>query len=476
MTQASPQSQKRVASLLLALVAAAAVWLPLATLSTWAGAPALRVDPRSHVTICLLALAAISAAATFGWRAANEASLMRRNRDLDRLVDERTRDLLRSEERFRILVEHLPDPVLLVAPDGAIERVNQRACETFGYAEADLTRMNLSHLDSAWTRTLSDLLASRRERMQPTAARYRRRDGAMIPVELNARWIELDGSRRILAQPRDISRRVEIEQRLAQSAKMIDLGLEAGGAAHDFNNVLTGIIGHADLARSHLDDPSPVVRHVEAIRDNVERARVVLRRILSRGAPEVARPSRVAPLVREVLDLLRPTWPDGIEESHAIDPSCPPVVADRTQLRRIVTNLCTNAVYAMPAGGRLSVSVTIESVSSARAAQLVARPGDHVVIEVRDTGHGMDPETVKKALTPFFTTRSGGGGTGLGLPVVERIVRGHEGCVPHRQHPAPPAPVRRCASTSPPRAKRAGPHRIRRSVTSGGQRNRIRGA
>ena len=246
-------------------------------------------------------------------------------------------------------------------------------------------------------------------------------------------------TRHLLTVVRDISARKraeaarrEFEARLAQSRKMEALGQLAGGVAHDFNNILTGILGFADVIRRSSADPAAVGFGGEIVQA-ASRARDLVRQILmfSRRQPAERRPVRLGDVVREALQLVRGSAPPAVRVTARVPDELPYVLADATQLHQVVMNLCTNAVQAMgEAGGELEVSVgptTVGPDFARRHPPLKA--GECVRLRVADTGPGMPQAVLDHLFEPFFTTKAPGVGTGLGLSVVHGVVQTHDGAV-----------------------------------------------
>jgi signal transduction histidine kinase/CheY-like chemotaxis protein len=236
-------------------------------------------------------------------------------------------------------------------------------------------------------------------------------------------WIERDGAER---------RRLGTEHQLRQSQKMQALGTLAGGIAHDFNNILTAIIGNAQLAAMELDPHHPARSSIDAVMDSSARASEIVKRILlfSRRQDVERKVMPLAPVVQEVVNLVRVSMPKNIGVETRVSPNLPNVLGDASQLYQAAMNLCTNAVHAMsPDGGTLSVTQDrVEVGPESGPVALELHPGTHVRLTVADTGVGMPPHVVERLFEPFFTTKAHGG-TGLGLSVVHGIVRDHDGAI-----------------------------------------------
>ena len=265
-------------------------------------------------------------------------------------------------------------------------------------------------------------------------------DGTTLFAELTLiPFFAPDGGSHVLAVARDItvrkraeSARREFEARLAQSRKMEALGQLAGGVAHDFNNILAGILGFADVIRRSTADPAAAGFSGEIVQA-ATRARDLIRQILmfSRRQPAERRPVRLDEVAREALQLVRGMAPAAVRIVPRLPEDVPYILGDPTQLHQVVMNLCTNAVQAMgESGGTLEVSVGGINASAEFARRHPPlREGKCVRLAVIDTGPGMPQAVLDRLFEPFFTTKAPGVGTGLGLSVVHGVVQNHDGAI-----------------------------------------------
>ncbi|WP_415519398.1 MAG: PAS domain-containing protein [Desulfovibrio aminophilus] len=239
---------------------------------------------------------------------------------------------------------------------------------------------------------------------------------------------------------RDVTEVEILERQLRRAQKMEALGTLAGGIAHDFNNILAPIVLLADIGLCRLPEGDPLRSVFERILKATKRAGDLVRQILGlsrRHESDHPMPVRLATILEECLKLLRPTLPSTIAISLELETKRDVVLADPSQIHQIVINLCTNAAWAMRgSGGALELRVTERDVPKGgdRSFPCVA-PGPHVLLSVRDTGHGIDAEHMEHIFEPFFTTRGDGSGTGLGLAVVQNIVDQLRGGVRVRSKP-----------------------------------------
>jgi PAS domain S-box-containing protein len=260
-------------------------------------------------------------------------------------------------------------------------------------------------------------------------------DGKTITVD--GHWTLLrDESGRpagVLKIHTNVSERVDLERRLAQSQKLEAIGQLTGGIAHDFNNLLTVMVGNADTLAEELPDRADVLPLVDMIRTAGERGAELTRHLLAFARRQALEPRTVRPdeLVDGMRNLLRRTLGENIELAveHAADVA--KVSVDPTQFESALLNLCINARDAMPGGGKLMIETGNVILDENYAEQRVdVAPGDYVRVSISDTGTGMSAEDAARAFEPFFTTKSRGQGTGLGLSMVYGFVKqsgGHVG-------------------------------------------------
>jgi len=230
---------------------------------------------------------------------------------------------------------------------------------------------------------------------------------------------------------RDISKSRQLEERLRQSQKMEAIGILAGGIAHDFNNILYPIVGYAEMALDDLPEESNIRTFMKEILKGAERAKDLIQQILtfSRKKEFKLSPVKIQPIIKETLKFIRASLPSNIEIQTAIKEDCGLVMADTTQIHQIIMNLCTNAYHAMrEKGGVLKISLDEINISTENSDIYTGiRHGDYLKITVSDTGIGMNDKVKEKIFSPYFTTKSVGEGSGLGLSVVYGIVQEYKG-------------------------------------------------
>ena len=223
--------------------------------------------------------------------------------------------------------------------------------------------------------------------------------------------------------------RLETERRHAQ--KLESLGTLAGGVAHDFNNILTGLVGLVAEAREQVGPVHPVREDLDEMLGLADRATRLTRGLLAFGHRQVghAVPQELGEVVDGVASLLRRIIGEDLRLTIQPAPARLPILADRGQLEQVITNLVTNARDAMPGGGEVALALAVAEIDRARAVLHHVEPGRYGVLSVRDQGTGMDEGTQARIFDPFFTTKPVGQGTGLGLSIVYGIVRQCRGFV-----------------------------------------------
>jgi signal transduction histidine kinase len=259
----------------------------------------------------------------------------------------------------------------------------------------------------------------------------------------------------------DVTAQRETEAQLRQAQKMETVGTLAGGVAHDFNNQLTGVIGHLDLLERSLGAGDERAEHARIARIAAERCAELTRGLLAFSRRCTAGHSGVAQRGRaESVQLLRRVLP---ATSRRAGPDRPPSV-DITQIQQVLFNLCINARDAMPAGGRLVLRTERVTVTEGDRRHPDSYAGDFVRLEVRDTAEAIPAEAMARIFEPFFTTKPVGEGTGLGLSMAYGIVSKHSGWIECRREAglllrvhfrARPRRPRTASRSGPPRARAA---------------------
>ena len=229
-------------------------------------------------------------------------------------------------------------------------------------------------------------------------------------------------------------RQEELEERLIQAQKMETLGTLTGGIAHDFNNILTPILGYAHLARSDNKDNEQLQAYLDRIIGGADRARELIRRILtfSRQIEPARSNVNIQAIISEVFSLITSSAPPQVDIQLTTDDSKTMALADAVQIHQALMNLCTNGLQAIGENsGTLSVTVNTPALTKedCESKKLAIEPGRYIGISVQDSGGGIDPAIAERIFEPFFTTRAIDKGTGLGLSVVHGIIEAHQGTI-----------------------------------------------
>ncbi len=253
--------------------------------------------------------------------------------------------------------------------------------------------------------------------------RILRPDGTVRWVHERANFVRDRQGRalRMIGTVQDITDRRLLEDQLRQSQKMEAIGRLAGGIAHDLNNALTAIAGYSELALAELPAGHATRADIEEIRRATERAGSVTRQLLAFSRKELLEPRlfNLNETIGALGRLLARLLGTDITVRTELAPDLPPILGDPGQIEQAVINLAVNARDAMPSGGDVVLSTSLETLDEAGArANAPMLPGNYIVLRVSDTGHGMSQETAARIFEPFFTTKETGKGTGLGLSMV----------------------------------------------------------
>ncbi len=236
---------------------------------------------------------------------------------------------------------------------------------------------------------------------------------------------------KVLGIIHDITEQRKFEIQLQQSHKMEAIGTLAGGIAHDFNNILSGIFGYSQLAEMHINNPERAKSDIKNIVKGASRAKELVQQILtfSRKADYEKQYLNMFVIVKEVLKLIRSTIPATITIKEKIN-SKASIYADPIQMHQVIMNLCTNAYHSMrDSGGDLTVRLDETYMPLLNNESMINVDQKYLELEISDTGHGIDENTMKKIFDPYFTTKNMEKGTGLGLALVRAIVEEHSGTI-----------------------------------------------
>ncbi len=354
-------------------------------------------------------------------------------------IARQTKTLRDNERNYREIYNATSDAIFIHTLDGTLLDVNQTMLDMYGYSREELLSLPLSGLkgESPYGYQEAAALLARAAVEGPQVFKWlsRKKDGSRFWVEVALKKAVLGDQQVVLAIVRDISQRERLEEQLRQSQRMEAIGTLAGGIAHDFNNILSAILGYTELSMMHVDDKlSKLFLNLQQVERASLRARELVRQILTFSRKDEPKKEvlNLEPVVSEAMRLLRSSMPVTVTIVQQFNAqNC--VEVNASQIHQIIMNLCTNGYQAMVnAAGTLTVSlqdveVTVTADKHFKDPEII--PGKYVVLAIRDDGAGMEPAIVDKIFEPYFTTRAEERGTGLGLSVVQGIVKEYNGYI-----------------------------------------------
>ncbi len=339
--------------------------------------------------------------------------------------------LVQSEQKYRLLFNSNPHPMWVY--DVATLRfltVNTAAVRHYGFSEDEFLAMTTRDIDPAGDRTAlpESVTVGNAGPAKAGVRLHRKKDGSLIHVESTSHEVDFGGRRAQLVLANDVTDRMRLEEQLRQAQKMEAVGLLAGGVAHDFNNILTAIIGYGNLIEMKLPKGNPLLGYAENIKVTAQRAAQLTQSLLAFSRKQVIHPAPVElnTIIGRFEKLLRRLIREDIMLRLELTDQDTTILADTAQIEQVLVNLATNARDAMPDGGVLTIrSETVDLDAGTLRGYVL--PGSYVLLTVSDTGAGMNERTRERVFEPFFTTKETGKGTGLGLATVYGIVKQHQG-------------------------------------------------
>jgi PAS domain S-box-containing protein len=358
--------------------------------------------------------------------------------ELDRTVQA----LKESEEKYRLIVETSSQGIWAIGAEGKTTYANQRMADMLGCTREELMASSVYDFADEEGRAQAGKNLERRSSgiAEMHEFKFIRKDGTPVWTELaTAPYFAEDGTfTGGVAMIQDISERKRVEQerealavRLRHTEKLEALGTLVSGIAHDFNNLLVPIVGHTEFLLRRAGRDSPEREQLESIQEAAHRASDVVREFLSfaRKSPQEIQPISLERFFENSQRLLRAALPSSIAQDWQISPGIGALRGNEGELHQIFLNLGSNAADAMHGRGTIQISAESVDIGEESAAELEVDPGVFLVVRVRDTGEGIDPEDYPRIFDPYFTTKDVGKGTGLGLPTVHGIVRRHGGAI-----------------------------------------------
>jgi PAS domain S-box-containing protein len=353
---------------------------------------------------------------------------------LEALQRARQRDALQSQERLlRQIIDANPSLIFVKDWNGRFVLVNQATAQVYGTTVDSL----VGKTDADFNRNMEEVahfLRDDRDVMSSGKSKLIAEEPVTNPAG-ETRWFQTikvplrspaEGTATLLGVATEITERKRLEEQLLQSQKMEAVGQLAGGVAHDFNNILTAIVGYTDLLAAELGSNVRQLEDLEEIRKAARRAAALTRQLLAFSRKQVLEP-RIIDVNGVVLNLdkmLRSLISENIALKTDLADNLAAARADPNQIEQVIMNLAINARDAMPDGGTVTIetrNATLDDTYSAQHVSVI--PGEYVMLAVTDTGCGMDAKTQSRIFEPFFTTKPPGRGTGLGLSTVYGIVK-----------------------------------------------------
>ncbi len=364
--------------------------------------------------------------------------LARRQRAMARALQE-------SEERFRCTVEHAPAPMAVTDMQGRLKWFNQRLCDALGYDHAELRQQMINRFahPEDQTRRLHTALLESGDGVATIEKRYIAKDGRAIPMLVKGTLLRNAAGKPhealviffdLTAQREAEAQRLALERQMFETQRIESLGMLAGGVAHDFNNLLASILGNTNLALLDMPPRSPARACLEQVESAVQRAAELTRQMLAyTGRGRVNREMIDVNAVIDAMNtFLHTVIPSTVSVDYQFEQESLMVRFDLTQLRQVIVALVENAAEAIGDQEGQIVITTGERLFDATclphsAAGADLQAGRYALVEVRDTGCGIDQQTMSHLFEPFFSTKPGS--RGLGLAATLGIVRSHGGAI-----------------------------------------------
>jgi PAS domain S-box-containing protein len=354
------------------------------------------------------------------------------------------RDITKRKEaeeelvRLAAAVEQSADGITITDPKGTVLYANSSFLAQIGYSRAELIDQNIEIVRSG--KDAESVYRDMREKTEhgkvwAGEVTNRKKDDMLYDAYMTVSPVK-DPSGRIINYVsiiNDITEKKRFDKHLQEAQKMQAIGTLAGGVAHDFNNIIAGVIGFTEMVLEDIPAESPSQRRLQLVLKGAYRGRDLVRQILafSRKGEHEKQLVSLNHVVEEVSLLLRASLPTTIEIRKNLALKSDTIMADQTQIHQVIINLCSNAAHAMRGkGGMLNIELADESLGPEdNSIYPESKPGRYVRLTISDTGCGIEQEHIDHIFEPFFTTKAPGEGTGLGLSVVHGIIKNHDGFV-----------------------------------------------
>jgi PAS domain S-box-containing protein len=347
-----------------------------------------------------------------------------------------------AENRFTLAFQHNTIPMCISEWEGTIRDVNQVFCEISGYSPEELVGKNSLAL-GLWCRpeeqrTRMVALLRQYGRVRDLEVELRNKAGVVVPTQLSVSLLTINGASCLLSTIHDLTAtkkmaddRRKFEQHMAQTKNLEAMGALVGGLAHQFNNILTGIIGYSELALDDVGADSQTAGDLERILEKAAEAKQLVQQILAFSGEQALAKQHLdfSRFVDGIVRELRNVASQGLKVEARFFGEIPWVHADPIHLHLAILNICRNAIESMPEGGVLIVGLQCPAGAGERFADVDADlpAGEYAHLYIKDKGQGMDHLTLERIFNPFFTTKQPGQGTGMGLSVAHGIIHAHGG-------------------------------------------------
>jgi len=366
--------------------------------------------------------------------AAGSTGMIGISRDLTKRIQ-----MEQEVKRLAVAVEQSTESIMIADVNGVLLYVNSAFETITGYAsdevlgQAPYLFKSDKHDDEFYQTLLATISAGSKWEGRISSCK---KDGALFDVEATIYPILDDSGEMVnyVAISRDITQEMAIEKQMRQTQKMNAIGELAGGVSHDFNNILTAILGYVALCMNTVEEDSKVRGYLKEVVKAGDRAAKLVRQILtfSRQEEQDFHSVSLQSVIQDSISMVQTTIKSNIAVEVEIDKQCGPVFGETTQIQQVMVNLCTNAVHALgkEEGSLRVVLKQVELLGKKHGERTVdLDPGLYACVTIGDTGCGMSPETLERIFEPYYTTKKKGEGTGFGLSIVHGIVRKHNGFI-----------------------------------------------
>lgn len=367
--------------------------------------------------------------------ARGKEQVMQYSTKLEDLIAERTRELQKSEQWHRALFENATDGIVVLDRKCIIINANDKACEMHGFTREALVGAHIGLLEADGVRQKEARsvagIATGESLVFETA--HRKKDGTPLHLEISSKSIAIGNDLFIQSFYRDVTEKKKLREHLFQSQKMESIGVLAGGMAHDFNNILTAILGHTEIVRHDGGLDARALKSLTVIETASRRAGQMISKLLgfARKSDYEIVPVNLNDVVYDSVKLLERVIDKKISMTVELAQSLPSISADANQMEQIIMNLIVNARDAMPNGGHIVIKTIAREAAADRLLDIppYVLPGPYVQLSVTDNGTGIPKHLLNTIFEPFFTTKERGKGTGLGLSMVYGAIKGHKGYI-----------------------------------------------